>query len=274
MKFGHVFSFLIALAIVSAFVIDPKYTNRVRSVQSIFTPVAAPTRRVAAAMHAKLGANETRDHRALADVRTENEQLRTELANLHGLLAEMKRINADRSQVGNLRDRCTPVAVDGSDTGTSESLILRSSPGDGVAADMPVIYASGLVGRVVRSAYGTQVRLVTDRSFKATARFGRYEKGEDGLLHLKLLGKEKAVVQGDGKGGLVVGGHPASDADQVKPGDELVLDDPDWPEGMKQIRLGQVASKSEQRGAQLFVVIQVRPNQNLKQLREVMVVTK
>src|SRR5438105_6601022 len=94
MKFGHVFTLLIALAVLSAFIIDPKYTNRVRSVQSAFAPVAAPTRRIATALHAKFGAEEDHDHRALVDVRTANEQLRAELVNLVGQLDEMKRMNA------------------------------------------------------------------------------------------------------------------------------------------------------------------------------------
>src|SRR5438094_9150063 len=100
---------------------------------------------------------------------------------------------------------CTPVAVAGSDTGTSESLILRNNPGDGVAPGMPVIYGQGLVGRVDRAAYGTQVRLVTDRSFKATARFMSFQT-IDGKLVPKTKEITQALVQGDGKGALVVTG--------------------------------------------------------------------
>src|SRR5437763_4930482 len=106
-KFNQVWVGLIALATLSAFVINPKYTNRVRNVQGIFAPIAAPTRRIASALGERFAKHEETDHRALADIRSENEQLRTTLMGLSGQLEELKRINAERSKLGVLRPLCT-----------------------------------------------------------------------------------------------------------------------------------------------------------------------
>src|ERR1043165_2616752 len=125
-RFNHVFVCLIALSILTAFVINPRYTNRVRNVQAVFAPVAAPTRRIASVFHERYGrAQDEDDRRAGADVRAENERLRTAMLSLSGQLEELKRINADRNQVGDLRPLCSPVKVIGSDTGTRESLVVQ-----------------------------------------------------------------------------------------------------------------------------------------------------
>jgi cell shape-determining protein MreC len=273
-RFNQVWVGLVMLAFASAFFIPQKYTNKFRNVQGLFAPVAAPTRKIAAALDRKIAKPETNDTRQFADVRAENEQLRTTLMGMTGQLEELKRINAERSKVGSLRPLCTPVPVVGSDTGLAESLSLGASS-EVMLEKMPVVYSGGLVGRIDRTGRsGTQVQLATDRSFKATARFVYFEKAADGTVTSKSRNAQQAVAEGDGKGMLIVRGFPHPEAEKVFVGDNLVLDDPEWPLSVQGQRLGQVIEKNEKRDAALFWEIKLKPLRNLKELSEVMVVTK
>jgi hypothetical protein len=273
-KFNQVWVGLLMLATASAFFIPQKYTNKIRNLQGFFTPVAAPTRRIVSAIDRKIAKPDTTDTRQLADVRLENQRLLTELMGLTGQLEDLKRINAERSKIGELRPLCTPMGVIGVDTGTSESLMLGATS-DVILERMPVVYSGGLVGRIDRaSKSGAQVRLVTDRSFKATARFTYFKKLGDGSIKSEYRETQQAVAEGDGKDGIIVHGFPETEARKVAIGDHLVLDDVDWPICVKGQRIGQVIEKSAKRDAALFMEIRLKPLQNLKELPEVMVVTK
>ena len=272
-KFNHVFVGLLALATMSAFVIPQKYTDKVRNVQGLFAPVASPTRKLAAAVNQRISKPDDCDHRVMADVRAENMELRTTLMGLTGQLDELKRINAERSKLGNLRQLCTPAAVMGSDTGTNESLSLGTA--SGLTKGMPVVYTGGLVGRISRgNGSGAQVMLVADRSFRAMGKFVFLQKDAAGTVTSQTRGTRSAVAEGDGKGGLIVRSYWKEDADKIVVGDELVLEDAEWPISVQGQRLGQVVDKSESRSTPLFFEIKLKPLRNLKELSEVMVVTK
>jgi len=275
LKFNHVFVGLLALSALSAFVINPKYTNRIRNVQALFSPVASPTRKITFAIHERISKPEIHDPRALADIRAENEQLRSTLMSLSGQLDEMRRIDAELSKLGDLRAISTRVGVVGPDTGASESLNLRGTSLDGIAEEMPVVYSGGVVGRIARAGVGgSQVRLITDRSFRATAVFKYFERTANRALVCKPRPTEPAVAQGDGKGAILVSSVGAKDAEKIRIGDELVLADEAWPITVKGYRLGQVVSKTQRREAPLFYEIRVQPQRNLKELSDVSVVTK
>src|SRR4051812_22595122 len=100
-RFNQVFVALLCLSFLSAFVIPAAYTNRVRNLQGIFAPVSRPARAIGYALHNRF-APPAPDSRDAADVKEENHQLRAELASLSGQLEELKRINADRSNLGPL----------------------------------------------------------------------------------------------------------------------------------------------------------------------------
>jgi len=272
-RFNQVWVGLVMLAFASAFFIPQKYTNKFRNIQGLFAPVAAPTRKLAAALDRKIAKPETQDTRQFADVRAENEQLRTTLIGMTGQLEELRRINAERSKVGALLPLCTPLAVVGSDTGIGESLSLGASS-EVMLEKMPVVYSGGLVGRIDRTGRsGTQVQLVTDRSFKVFAHFAYFEKTPEGMTS-NPRNAQKAMVEGDGKGMLIVRGYPDPEAKKISIGDNLVLDDPEWPLNVQGQPLGQVVEKNEKRNAALFWEIKLKPLRNLKELSEVMVVTK
>jgi cell shape-determining protein MreC len=273
-RFNHVWVGLVLLAFASAFFIPQKYTNKIRNVQGLFAPVASPTRKLALAIDRKIAKPETHDTRQLADIRAENEHLRTTLMGLNGQLDELKRINAERSKVGPLRDVSTPVKVVGSDTGTSESLSLAAST-EVLMEKMPVVYSGGLLGRIDRtSRSGSQVQLVTDRSFRATAQFVYFQTNPDGSVKSEPRNTQQALAEGDGKGMLIVHRYPKTEADKIQIGDHLTLEDPEWPLIVQGQPLGQVIEKTERRDAALFFEIKLKPLRNLKEMPEVMVVTK
>ena len=274
-KFNHVFVGLLVLSALSAFVINPKYTNRVRNVQGLFAPVASPVRRVALALDARLSQHEEKDHRALADIRSENAELRTTLMAVMGQLEQLKHIDDERGQVGAVRPLCTPVAVVGTDTGTSESLSLAGTGNDAIMQGMAVLYSQGLVGKIDRVGMsGSQVQLVTDRSFRVTARFRYWEKADNGAMIPKYRDTNEVVVQGQGKGAMIIDSVFPKDAEKVQVGDEVVLADRAWPTTVTGQRLGQVTSKNPRRDVAQFFEVHLKPMRNLKELQEVMVLTK
>ncbi len=249
-RFNHVFTALVAVSALSAFVINPKYTNQIRNFQGLFAPVASPVRQFAAAINDRLATPHEQDHRPLAAVRAENQELRVTLMGVMGQLAELKRVNAERAKLGPLRPLCTPVRVIATDSGTSDSLALAGTSRNAIMQGMAVVYSQGLVGRIDRVGLGgSQVQLVTDRSFRVTAHFQYWEKQQDGSLLPKPRQTSLAVVQGEGKGAMVVQSMTAKDAEHVQIGDEVVLDDSSWPPAVQSQRLGLVVSKTVRRDA-------------------------
>src|SRR2546421_5003441 len=175
-RFNQFFVGLLALSLLSAFVIPSRYTNPVRSIQRLFAPIAWPARGVGAALRGRF-TPQKHDDRAADDVKTENEHLRALVVSMTGTLEEMRRINADRDLVPDIvRSLSTPFRVIGSDpTAHRDSLSISASPGDGVETGMAVLYAGGLVGRVARvHPGGTQGQLITHARLRAQAAFFRH----------------------------------------------------------------------------------------------------
>jgi cell shape-determining protein MreC len=275
-KFNQVFVGLISLSILSAFVINPKYTNRIRNFQGLFAPVALPVRHMAAAVNDRFSKPAEPDHRDLTVVRAENAELRTTLMGLMGQLEQLKQTDEERRQLGHLRPLCSTMKVAGDDTGTSESLILPATTGDTIMQGMAVVYTQGLVGRIDRvGPGGSQVQLITDKTFRVTARFQCWEKAPDGSLIAKYRDTATlAVVQGAGKGAMFVDTITQKDAEKLQIGDEVVLYDAAWPTTLRGQRLGQITSITSRRDAPQFFQVHIKPMRNLKELQEVQVLTK
>jgi cell shape-determining protein MreC len=176
---------------------------------------------------------------------------------------------------------CTPFRVIGSDPAPNrDSLSIAAGPGDGVETAMPVVYGSGVVGRVERvGPGGAQIQLCTDPRFQATARFYRMMPGEK----LGLLKTQQPLVRGAGNGRMIItniplaqtqGPPPDQSAVGVAVGDYVVIEDPDWPMQLKNQLLGRVEAVEALQSARLFAHIRVRPVFNLEGLREVLVMNK
>jgi cell shape-determining protein MreC len=274
-KFNQVFVGLLLLSTLSAFVINPKYTNRIRNFQGLFAPVALPVRQLAAAAKDRFSKPEETDHRDVTVVRAENGDLRNTVMSLMGQLEQLKQTDEERRQLGHLRPLCSTMKVAGDDTGASESLILPATTGDAVMQGMAVVYTQGLVGRIDRvGPAGSQVQLISDKSFRVTAKFQYWVKEKDGSPSPKYRDTNLAVVQGEGRGSMMIDTVTTKDAEKVQLGDEVVLYDAAWPTTVRGQRLGQVISIVPRRDAAQFFQVHIKPMRNLKELQEVQVLTK
>ena len=281
LRFNEVFVSLLLLSAVSAFVLPSRLTDPFRNVQKLFAPVSWPAGAVASSVRQRVAPPRRDDDRDVEDVKVENDRLRTLVLSLQGQLEEMQRINEEREQLGDVRPMCTRFRVVGSDPAPGrDSLSIAAGSGDHVEPKMAVLYANGVVGRIARvSAGGSQVQLITDPRFQASARFYRYMP--DGKL--AELKTRQPLVRGTGDGRMAIvnvplletqGPGPEQSEVGVAVGDYVVLEDPDWPHQLKNQVLGRVETVEAQRSARLYALIRVRPVLNLDALREVMVMNK
>jgi cell shape-determining protein MreC len=279
LRFNQVFVLLIALSLLSAFVLPAKFTNPVRGIQGVFYPVSRPARAIGWRVRQRL-APPAHDVRDAADVKIENDRLRAEVLNLTGQLEELRRIDQDRNRLGDIRPYCTPFPVVGSDAGLRDSLAIAAGSRDHIAEKMPVLYAEGIVGWVERvGVAGSQVKLVTDPGFAVRARFYYFAPGDPKAYP---LAGTAPLLKGAGKGRMVILNIPIDETDlrhdenvrKLQVGDRVALDDPDWPVNLKGRMIGEVESISPQKSAPLLSEIQVRPVLDLSMLREVMVMNK
>ncbi len=214
-------------------------------------------------------------------MKAENAELRTIVANQSGQLEEMRRINQEFQELGDVRSFCTRFHVNGNDPSPArESLSIPATSFNGVEPGMAVIYAAGIVGRIDRvGPGGAQVQLITDPKFGASARFVRFIDGKP-----QILNTPQPFVNGAGHGFMQIGNislretrggipnEPA--AGIIAVGDYVVLDDPDWSLNLKGRPLGQVVSIGKQVSAPTTALIRVRPVLTLSTLRDVMVMNK
>jgi cell shape-determining protein MreC len=257
-------------------------------VQNIFAPIAWPVNRVGGWVHDKVAGGRARDDGSPGTPRTpdelirENMNLRVEIGNLQGQRDRLQEREAERAKLGQVGDMCTPFSVVGADSGTRESLMINASSSDGLRENMPVLYTRGIVGVIARvGAGGAQVLLITDRLAKPmSATFARFARNADGMVDFQRLQHDPVLVEGAG------GGKMSSRVRQdvvenigLKTNDWVVLSDRDWPllhsvwPALDGYRIGYVASivPDHKPG---FMMVQIRPDENLMGLREVMVMNK
>lgn len=295
LKFNQVFVCLLLLSVLSAFVLPARLTNRLRGFGGIFAPVSRPTRAIAASVHDRVSKKDHRDTRDVSHVKDENERLRVSVMSLSGQIEELRRIVEDRDRLGDVRPLCTPFRVVGEDPSQRDSLAITATSRDNVADNMPVLSGRGLVGVVERvGPAGTHVKLITDRAFKASARFVRFENDEKGLPRAKPLPATTPLVYGAGDGMLQItnvllkettaanegtGGAGGADAaapnkDAIAVGDYVELDDPAWPVNLRGKFIGQIESVRPLTSAPQHALIRVRPFLDFAGLNEVWVMNK
>lgn len=278
LQFSYVFVVLMGIALLSAFLLPKVHSDSLRAtVETAFLtrPVHAVARGVAASFEGTPKADieappgVTRTYRELAE---ENRALRVAVAHLAVQLGELKEMNAERAALGSLKQYCRPMRVTGSDSTLRRSLILQ---GDmrGLRAGMPVIHASGLIGKLDRVGWSgvAQVQLVSDRGFRATARFVRIVNGRP-----IILGNLAGVVEGDGREGMLIRNLPLRDVSEGKlaAGDFAVLGDTEYPQPLQGYRIGEIVSLLPSRNYPLFAEITIRPMTAFQKLQEVMVFSR
>ena len=200
----------------------------------------------------------------LRGVRQENRELKQEIERLR---IEQVRLNQDAEQARRLQallgfkeqfiSKTLPAQVIGS-SGSEQSRSIYIDKGwhDGIKADMAVITAEGVVGKVWH-AYKTvsQVLLVNDQT-----------SGVGAILEKSRL---QGVVRGTPLGEVVLEKVMSDEA--VQPGERVLTSGGDqiFPKGLP---VGIVTKVSP--GQELFLNIRVKPSADLSRLEEVLVITQ
>ena len=200
----------------------------------------------------------------LRGVRAENRQLKQQIEQMR---LEQLRLNEDAEQAHRLQAllafkeqyvaKTMPAQVIGSSgSDLSRSVYIDKGSNEGIAPDMPVITAGGIVGKVLRVYPSTSlVLMVNDQS-----------SGVGVLLEKSRL---QGVLHGTPDGELVVD-RVMSD-EQVSPGDTVLSSGGDqiFPKGLP---VGTVTAVRP--GKEMFLNIKVKPSADLSRLEEVLVVTE
>ena len=257
------------------------------SVQGLLLPVTQPMHVVAAWVHADpqptVDATKTP-----AQWAAENEQLRLQVINLQGQLAELAELQSERDRLGKeLRNLCTPMKVTGIEAGSND-LLVNVPVGESAEVGDPVLHAGRLVGRIRETGvFGARVRVLTDERTQLAVTFGRWEPGV-GFVEAQLAppppdaetiyGYNVLLVEGNGHGELVTDAQPLQALDGVWPvkvGDLVVLNDPrEWPPELARITVGTVSAVKPRTGAAGFADVVIQPAANMRTLSEVQVMNR
>jgi cell shape-determining protein MreC len=239
-------------------------------------------RAVAGTLHERMSGPPPRDPRAPVQIALQNRELIEENLRLKHELEDLRRLNADREEVGSLRPLCTPVPVIGPGLDGREALQVQASKLSGLRDGMCVIYSGDMVGTLKQvGAAGGQVQLVTDPGYRVFAYFrsyrsprkspGRAEKGESGFARIS----DTVMVEGTGQGTMkcpLVTWKQVQDW-KLAAGDVVVLEDSRFPRAAQGLRIGKVVSVAPRKGT-LHSEIRIKPDADPKRLSEVMVLTK
>ncbi|HEV2296086.1 MAG TPA: rod shape-determining protein MreC [Tepidisphaeraceae bacterium] len=270
-RFNHVFAGLLLLSVLSAFVF-PKKTSGIRAhVQGVFYPIAKPARMIASTVRGP--GERLDDKRASGDVVAENERLKIALASLTAQVELLHSRVAEGEQFGEVGKHTRRVAVMGNDPAARDSLSVVGNF-DLSLLNQPALYNYGLAGRFERAGLsGAQVRLITDRSFSATARFGEFVNDGAGGIIFDPKPTAPPLVEGYGNGSMMVKNLELEEVTkaQIRKGTWVVLEDKDYPPVLMHQKLGRVESVKKRPEAPLFADIEIRPEWNLMALTQVWV---
>src|SRR4051794_27813292 len=118
LKFNHVFALLLAVSAAAAFAIPEKYSVKpLPALQALFAPVSLPARKIGGWAHDRLFPPDLADKRTTEALLAENERLTNVTGYLQKQLEAERRRNAEWAPLAELRERCIPLAVSGTDAG-------------------------------------------------------------------------------------------------------------------------------------------------------------
>jgi rod shape-determining protein MreC len=135
----------------------------------------------------------------VVDAKKENKQLKTEVKNLRGQLAELATDKREAEQLRALAQvsanlpqdakKVTARVIGHSPTVWYATIVIDKGRSDGVRTNQPVITAGGLAGKVVATTGGTaRVALITDASSAVSAEI--MPKGVSGIVKPEIGGKD------------------------------------------------------------------------------------
>jgi rod shape-determining protein MreC len=200
----------------------------------------------------------------LRGVRAENRQLKEQIEQMR---LEQVRLSEDAAQAHRLQSllgfkeqviiKTVPAQVIGSSgSDLSRSVYIDKGSNQGIAPDMPVITAGGIVGKVLQVYPSTSlVLMINDQS--------------SGVGVLLAKSRLQGVLRGTADGELVL--ERVMSDEQVTPGEAVLSSGGDqiFPKGFP---VGTVMKVSP--GKELFLDIKVHPAADLSRLEEVLVVTE
>jgi rod shape-determining protein MreC len=256
---GVLFLQVLGLAVQVKRSVDAEHTRLIRiwAVDAI-----TPLERVI--VRAQNGANGLwRNYFFLRGVRAENRQLKEQIEQMR---LEQVRLNEDAAQAHRLQSllafkeqvvmKTVPAQVIGSSgSDLSRSIYIDKGSNQGIAPDMPVITAGGIVGKVLRTYPSTSlVLMINDQS-----------SGVGVLLEKSRL---QGVLRGTPDGELIL--ERVMSDEQVAPGETVLSSGGDqiFPKGFP---VGTVSKVSP--GKELFLNIKVHAAADLSRLEEVLVMT-
>lgn len=270
------------LALISSFVFSPSVGDKLRGqVIGIFKPVSYPASRISLWAYGKFHKDEVIDYgsphnpRGAEQVLLENQKLMIQLASMKAQLDRMIERENDRERLGDVAKLCVTYGISGTDSGFRDSLILSGTSFSGLRDKMAVIYPGGLVGRLSAVGIGgARITLITDVSSKLVANFTRPVRNDDGTIGFTQPRIEPKLVEGRGNGVMTarVTQKEMTDAGLIKD-DWVVLNDSDWPRMLKSYRVGYIEKIAPTHDPGFFEVT-IRPDQDLKLLSEVNVLSK
>jgi rod shape-determining protein MreC len=200
----------------------------------------------------------------LRGVRAENRQLKEQIDQMR---LDQVRLSEDAEQARRLQQllafkeqvisKTVPAQVIGSSgSDLSRSVYIDKGSNDGIAPDMAVITAGGIVGKVLRVYPSTSTVLVINDQ----------TSGVGAMLEKSRL---QGVLRGTPDGSVVL--ERVMSDEKVTPGDTLLSSGGDqiFPKGLP---VGTVTKVSP--GHEMFLNIQIRPAADLNRLEEVLVVTE
>jgi len=205
-----------------------------------------------------------RDHFYLRGVRAENRQLKEQIKQMR---LEQVRLSEDAAQANRLQSllafkeqyiakTVAAQVIGSSGSDLSRSIYIDKGTNDGIAPDMAVITAGGIVGKVLRSYPSTSlVLLINDQS-----------SGAGAFLERSRL---QGVLRGTPNGELIL--ERVMSDETVAPGETVLSSGGDqiFPKGLL---VGKVTAVSP--GKEMFLRIKVKPAADLSRLEEVLVVTE
>jgi rod shape-determining protein MreC len=218
-----VLGFLIVISLL-LITFDLRSGSALKGPRSIANSVIAPLQRAATNVTTPIGnffaeiGSLGSTHQQIKDLQQQNAQLKAALINrtsISGELAQLKGV-LDLAGAGRYKTVAGRVIGMGSAAGFAQTITVDLGSANGVAPDMTVISADGLVGRVHSvGPHSCTVILISDLNFKIGARLAGTQalgiiSGEDSQpLSLEVLDSQVNVKVGDqlvARGS--VGGHP------------------------------------------------------------------
>jgi rod shape-determining protein MreC len=200
----------------------------------------------------------------LRGVRAENRQLKEQIEQMR---LEQVRLSEDAAQAHRLQSllafkeqviakTVAAQVIGSSGSDLSRSIYIDKGSNDGIAPDMPVITAGGIVGKVLRVYPSTSlVLMINDQS-----------SGVGAMLEKSRL---QGVLRGTPTGEVIL--ERVMSDEQVVPGETVLSSGGDqiFPKGFPVGTVSQVSP-----GKEMFLNIHVKPAADLSRLEEVLVVTE